>query len=95
MGEALPRGLPDWVRTVKIAASTRNEKIEFIVCDDEATLAYVANLAAIVLHVWYSHEPTLDVPDFILLDLDPGRAARSRRWPGWRWRRATSCPRPG
>jgi len=68
----IPRGLPAWVRTVKIAASTRDEKIEFIVCDDEATLAYVANLAAVVLHVWYSHEPTLDVPDFILLDLDAG-----------------------
>jgi bifunctional non-homologous end joining protein LigD len=68
----VPRGLPAWVPTVKTAASTRHEQIEFIVCDDEATLAYVANLAAVVLHVWYSHIPTLDVPDFILLDLDPG-----------------------
>jgi bifunctional non-homologous end joining protein LigD len=68
----IPRGLPEWVRTVKVGASTRHEQIEFIVCDDEATLAYVANLAAVVLHVWYSREPTLDVPDFILLDLDPG-----------------------
>ena len=68
----VPRGLPDWVPTVKIAAGTRHEQIEFIVCNDEATLAYVANLAAVVLHVWYSREPTLDVPDFILLDLDPG-----------------------
>jgi bifunctional non-homologous end joining protein LigD len=60
------------VPTVKTAASARHEQIEFIVCDDEPTLAYVANLAAIVLHVWYSRTPTLDVPDFILLDLDPG-----------------------
>jgi bifunctional non-homologous end joining protein LigD len=69
----VPRGLPSWVPTIKVAASTRHEQIEFIVCDDEATLAYVANLAAVVLHVWYSHQPTLDVPDFILFDLDPGR----------------------
>jgi bifunctional non-homologous end joining protein LigD len=68
----VPRGLPAWVPTVKTAASTRHEQIEFIVCDDEATLAYVANLAAVVLHVWYSRTPTLDVPDFILIDLDPG-----------------------
>ena len=68
----IPRGLPDWVPTVKTAASTRHEPIEFMVCNDEATLAYVANLAAVVLHVWYSREPTLDVPDFILIDLDPG-----------------------
>ena len=52
--------------------STRDERLEFIVCDDEATLVYVANLAAIVLHVWFSHDPTLDVPDFLLIDLDPG-----------------------
>jgi len=68
----IPKGLPEWVPTVKTAASTRHEQIEFILCDDEATLAYVANLAAVVLHVWYSREPTLEVPDFILIDLDPG-----------------------
>jgi bifunctional non-homologous end joining protein LigD len=68
----IPKGLPDWVPTVTTDASTRHDNIEFIVCDDEATLAYTANLAAIVLHVWYSRTPTLDVPDFILIDLDPG-----------------------
>jgi bifunctional non-homologous end joining protein LigD len=67
----IPRGLPDWIPTVSTAASTRHEKIEFMLCNDEATLAYVANLAAVVLHVWYSQTPTLDVPDFILIDLDP------------------------
>jgi bifunctional non-homologous end joining protein LigD len=67
----IPRGLPDWVHTVKTGASSRRDVLEFIVCDDEATLAYVANLGSIVLHVWYSRTPTLDVPDFILIDLDP------------------------
>jgi bifunctional non-homologous end joining protein LigD len=66
-----PRGLPAWVRTVAVDASTRRDHIDFIVCNDEATLAYVANLGSIVLHVWYSHVPTLDTPDFILIDLDP------------------------
>ncbi len=66
----IPRGLPEWVHTVPTDMSSRRE-LTFIVCDEEATLAYVANLAAIVLHVWYSRTPTLDVPDFILIDLDP------------------------
>ena len=70
----IPKGLPPWVRTVSTEQSVNHAPIEFIICDDEATLAYVANLAAIVLHVWYSHDPTLDVPDFILIDLDPGPA---------------------
>jgi bifunctional non-homologous end joining protein LigD len=67
----IPRGLPAWVPTVTTASSERHDQIEFIVCNEEATLAYVANLAAVVLHVWYAHRPTLDVPDFILIDLDP------------------------
>jgi bifunctional non-homologous end joining protein LigD len=67
----IPRGLPEWIPTVKTMQSERHAPIEFIICDEEATLAYVANLASVVLHVWYSREPTLDVPDFILLDLDP------------------------
>jgi bifunctional non-homologous end joining protein LigD len=66
-----PRGIPTWVRTAAVDASHRRDHIDFIVCDDEATLAYVANLGAIVLHIWYSHVPTLDTPDFVLIDLDP------------------------
>jgi bifunctional non-homologous end joining protein LigD len=67
-----PRGLPAWVKTTTVPSTHgKNDTVEFIVCDDEATLAYVANLGAIVLHVWYSHLPKLDTPDFILIDLDP------------------------
>lgn len=69
----VPRGLPDWVKTSTVSAEYgRHAKVEFIVCDDEATLAYVANLAAITLHVWTSREPDLDNPDFLLIDLDRG-----------------------
>ena len=66
------RALPQWVRTVTVDSEFgRHDTIRFIVCDDEATLAYVANLAAIVLHVWTSREPALDVPEFLFFDLDP------------------------
>ncbi len=64
--------LPEWIPDGEDGSgASGHDQIEFIICNDEATLAYVANLAAIVLHVWYSREPTLDVPDFILIDLDP------------------------
>ncbi|MBV8355101.1 MAG: non-homologous end-joining DNA ligase [Candidatus Eremiobacteraeota bacterium] len=69
----IPKGLPEWVRTVTVSAAYgRHSSVEFIVCEDEPTLAYVANLAAITLHVWTSREPKLDVPDFLLIDLDRG-----------------------
>ena len=69
----IPRGLPDWVKTVTVTAEFgRKATVEFMLCEDEATLAYVANLAAITLHVWTSCVPKLENPDFLLIDLDRG-----------------------
>lgn len=68
-----PRYTPDWVRRIATTPSTgERREVTFVICDDEATLTWVANLAAITLHIWYSHVPALDVPDVILFDLDPG-----------------------
>lgn len=67
-----PRGAPSWVRTKTVsAASGRRMKNEFIICNDRATLVYVANLAAIALHVWTSRAGSLERPDYLLIDLDP------------------------
>lgn len=69
----MPRFTPDWVRRATIPPTTGEpRKVTYVVCDDVATLVWVANLAAVTLHIWYSHLPTLDVPDVILFDLDPG-----------------------
>jgi bifunctional non-homologous end joining protein LigD len=67
-----PVGMPDWVRTVKLKSDAARGSTAYVVCDDEPTLAYVANLAAITLHVWFSHVGSLENPDFVLFDLDPG-----------------------
>lgn len=69
----LPRGLPDWVDRVPLTSpgGTR-EKTTYMVCNDEAALVYVANLATIILHVWTSHVPTIEEPDYVFFDLDPG-----------------------
>jgi bifunctional non-homologous end joining protein LigD len=67
-----PRGLPDWVETVEVSnREGERSSTRFIVCNDEATLTYVANLGSIVLHVWTSRVRSLDVPDFLFFDLDP------------------------
>ena len=71
----IPKGVPDWIPTVKVKTeygAHAGAGVEFMLCNDEATLAYVANLAAITLHVWTSREPKLDNPDFLLVDLDRG-----------------------
>ena len=67
-----PRGLPDWIPTVAVPSdSGRRSEVHFMLCNEEPALVYVANLAAIVLHVWTSRVETLDVPDFLFFDLDP------------------------
>jgi len=67
-----PRGTPEWARTISIASpGGRRSHIAYLVCDDEATLVFVANLASIVLHVWTSRTAALDNPDYVLFDLDP------------------------
>jgi len=67
-----PRHTPAWIPTAKVESdSGRREAIDFLLCNEEAALVYVANLAAIVLHVWTSHVPDLDTPEFVFFDLDP------------------------
>jgi bifunctional non-homologous end joining protein LigD len=65
-----PRFTPEWIPTVALSADQRSRKVAYLLCNDEATLAWCANLASIVLHVWYSHAPTFENPDYVLFDLD-------------------------
>jgi len=67
-----PAGLPVWIKTIALKSGGKRASVRYIVCDNEATLAYLANLAAIALHTWMSHAGSLDRPDFILFDLDRG-----------------------
>jgi bifunctional non-homologous end joining protein LigD len=69
----MPKYTPDWIHRVTIPPTTGEPReVTYVIVDDEASLVWVANLAAITLHIWYSHVPTLDIPDVILFDLDPG-----------------------
>jgi bifunctional non-homologous end joining protein LigD len=62
---------PGWVRTVPIWSEDSQREIDYFVVDDEATLAYVANLGAIPLHVWSSRVSRPQLPDWSIVDLDP------------------------
>jgi bifunctional non-homologous end joining protein LigD len=68
----LPKGVPDWVDRITASASDGTRKVTYIVCNDEASLVYAANLASIPLHAWTSRVESLDEPDFVFFDIDPG-----------------------
>jgi bifunctional non-homologous end joining protein LigD len=66
-----PKGKPDWVETFTKYSKTSEKYTDYIVCNDLDTLIYLANLAAIELHIPLSVVPETDIPDMILFDLDP------------------------
>ena len=69
------RGLAPWLRTVRIKESDDSPEKPFVICDDEATLLYLANLGCIDQNPWLSRAETLEYPDFMILDLDPYQCA--------------------
>jgi len=67
-----PRFTPSWIPSHADSAYSKTRTVEYILCNDDATLVWCANLATIILHVWYSYAQSPDKPDFALFDLDPG-----------------------
>ncbi len=66
-----PDFAPDWLQTVKLVSPRTGKEVEYFVCRDRESLVYIANLGAIVLHVWSSRVHQLGQPDWCILDLDP------------------------
>ncbi len=66
-----PAFTPPWLRTERMWSEDAKRDIDYFVCDDEASLLYLANLASIPLHVWASRVGSLEQPDWCVLDLDP------------------------
>ncbi len=66
-----PAFAPPWIRTEKIYSEDSQREISYFILDSEEALAYVANLAAITIHIWSSRIPHLERPDWLLFDIDP------------------------
>ncbi len=62
---------PEWVRTEKIFSESNEKFINYIICNDAATLAYLNNLGCIEMNVWTGRMQNPDAPDYLVLDLDP------------------------
>ena len=79
-----PQGTPSWVRTARVPTtgsrgeSRHGDHLDFPIVDDLATLTWLANLAALELHV---HQWTVGRngqprnPNRLVIDLDPGDGA--------------------
>lgn len=65
----VPAYFPDWVHraTVQKEGGTLTQ----VVCENAATLVYLADLACITPHAWLSKIDRPDHPDQLIFDLDP------------------------
>jgi bifunctional non-homologous end joining protein LigD len=69
-----PLGRPSWVKTFKKFSEVSQREINYVLCDDLDTLVWLANLAALEIHMTLSVAGSFESPDLALFDLDPQRA---------------------
>jgi bifunctional non-homologous end joining protein LigD len=75
--------MPDWIKTVRYQATTRESPrqrrwIDMPIVDDDLGLLWMVNMGCIDLNVWYSRIDKPERPDFVLFDLDPAEGSGFR-----------------
>ncbi len=60
-----------WLKTKKIFSGSNDKDIKYLICNDEETLIYMANLGCIEINPWFSRINKLENPDYFVIDLDP------------------------
>jgi bifunctional non-homologous end joining protein LigD len=76
MQKNTPENYPEWITRVELAKE--GGTVCHTVCDDTATLLYLADQAALTLHRWLSRVGRVERPDRMVFDVDPSEDADSR-----------------
>lgn len=61
---------PSWIKKIPIEKEN-GETVNYVVCTHPATVLYLVNQGALVLHAWLSRYDKLEYPDRMIFDLDP------------------------
>ncbi len=67
VGQAVPK----WVKTQNIYSESEDRSLNYILCQNQATLTYMNNLGCIEINPWNSRITKIDFPDYFVIDLDP------------------------
>jgi bifunctional non-homologous end joining protein LigD len=62
---------PEWIPRVTIPAPSAKRDVDFLICNDRPTLAWIGNQAALELHPAPVRRDRLDRPDLLVVDIDP------------------------
>lgn len=65
--------VPDWVETFTEYSESTGVNVDYLVCSNEATLIYMANLGCIEINPWHARKQHYLKPDWCLIDLDPDK----------------------
>jgi bifunctional non-homologous end joining protein LigD len=65
--------VPGWIDTFPYFSAAENKQKNFLVCNDEASLLYIASLGCIEMNPWSSRKQSPDNPDWCIIDLDPDK----------------------
>ncbi|MDB5230819.1 MAG: ligase, partial [Chitinophagaceae bacterium] len=65
--------VPSWIKTFPYYSERDHQQKNFLVCNDEASLLYIASLGCIEMNPWHSRAQSLDHPDWCIIDLDPDK----------------------
>ncbi|MDB5193876.1 MAG: ligD [Segetibacter sp.] len=63
---------PAYVKSIPLYSESANKDINYILCNDKATLLYLVNMGSIEINPWHSTTKNLDKPDYMMVDIDPG-----------------------
>ncbi|MFN8310552.1 MAG: DNA ligase D [Chitinophagales bacterium] len=69
--------VPEWIQTEKVYSESNKEFIHYLICNDKATLLFMANLGCIEINPWNSVISRPENPDWMVIDLDPEKIAFS------------------
>jgi bifunctional non-homologous end joining protein LigD len=70
-----PGHRPEWVETAAIWSGRNEGDIDYCLCNEKATLIWMAQLAALELHPSLSLAAEIERPAVLAFDLDPGAPA--------------------
>ncbi len=62
---------PEWSKSVLLYSESVHKDIDYLLCNDRATLMYMNNLGCIEINPWNSRTSNLENPDWMVIDIDP------------------------
>lgn len=65
--------VPTWLDTFPYYSEADDREKECIVCNNEASLLYIAAMGCIEINAWSSRMKSPDKPDWCIIDLDPDK----------------------